>query len=296
MSEIFDKNLAGLSSRLKIASIVLSENMRSGNFRSMTRGQGIEFSDVREYLPGDNVRAIDWNVTAKMGRTFIKQYEEDRELNVFFLVDCSLSMLSGSSGRSKIRTACTAAALLLLSSSNNSGANGAVFFDGEIRLSFKPKGGRENAMTILSKIDSIDFSSAERGSALPNAIKAAAAMLKKRSLVFVISDFRVDGYRTDLAFLAQKHDVVAVRINDPSDFELPRIGTLPFSDYETKKTVLLPTNSSSFAREWFDANRRRMDSWNDFCLKHNVVPLPLRTDEDVVLVLTRFFSSRKRHS
>lgn len=83
MSEIFDKNLAGLSSRLKIASIVLSENMRSGNFRSMTRGQGIEFSDVREYLPGDNVRAIDWNVTAKMGRTFIKQYEEDRELNVF---------------------------------------------------------------------------------------------------------------------------------------------------------------------------------------------------------------------
>lgn len=296
MPDFFDKNLAGLSSRLKIASAVLAENMRSGNFRSMTRGQGIEFSDVREYLPGDNVRSIDWNVTAKMGRPYMKLYEEDRELNVFFILDCSLSMLSGSNNKSKMRTACNVASLLLLASSNNSGANGAVFFDGEVFFSCKPKSGKENAMMILSKIDGIDFSMAKRGSAIPNAIKAAAAMLKKRSLVFVISDFRADGYRTDLAFLAQKHDVVAVRISDSSDSELPRIGTLPFADYETRKTVLLPTNSSSFAKSWFDANRRRLESWNDFCVKHNVVPLPILTDEDFVLVLTKFFSARKRHS
>ncbi|MBR4373013.1 MAG: DUF58 domain-containing protein [Treponema sp.] len=295
MSEIFEKNLAGRASKLKIASVVLSENMRSGNFRSINSGQGIEFSDVREYMLGDNVRSIDWNVTARMGRAFIKQYEEDKELNVFCILDCSLSMLSGSNGKSKIRTACDVAALLILAALNNLGASGAIFFDSEIRFSCQPKAGRENAMMILSKLDSLDFSSSVGGSVLASAIKAGAVMLKRRSLVFVISDFRTADYKSELAFLAQKHDVVAIRINDPSDSELPKIGTLPFSDYETHKTMLLPTSSSRFAEEWFEENRKNVGAWNDFCVKHNVFPLPILTNEDAVLVLTNFFASRKRH-
>lgn len=290
-----EKNLSQRASKLRIASISLAENMRNGNFRSMSRGQGIEFSDVREYLIGDNVRSIDWNVTARMGRPFIKQYEEDRELNVFFIFDCSLSMHCGSKDNAKIKTAKEIATLLLLSSEQNSGASGAVFFDGEIRFSCPTKSGKENAMMLLSKIDKLDFESASVcGSALANAIKGSVNLLRKRSIVFVISDFRTAGYENDLAFLAQKHDVIAIRITDSIDSELPKIGTMSFFDPETKASLILPTNSSSFAQSWFEANRRRLDSWNDFCVKRGIVPLLISTKEDVVLALSRFFASRKR--
>jgi len=295
MTEILGKNLSGRASKLRIASISLAENMRSGNFRSINRGQGIEFSDVRDYMPGDNVRAIDWNVTARMGKPLVKQYEEDRELNVFFIFDCSLSMILGSKEKSKIRTASEVAALLLLASEQNSGANGVVFFDGAIQFSCPPKSGKENAMMILSKIDNLDFSSVSvNGSALQNAIKGSANILRKRSLVFVISDFRTAGYENDLAFLAQKHDVVAIRITDAIDSELPKLGTLPFKDIETNVTAILPTNSSSFAQDWFEANRSRVDNWHNYCVKHNIVPLLISTAEDPVLSLSKFFASRKR--
>ena len=147
--------LAKRASQLRLSAISLAENMRNGSFKSLYRGQGIEFSDVREYLHGDNVRAIDWNVTARMGRAFIKQYEEDRELSVFLILDCSRSMRLGTA-HTRLEKATEAAALLLLACEHNAGAIGAVFFDGKIQFSCPPKPGRENSMMILSKLDKID--------------------------------------------------------------------------------------------------------------------------------------------
>ena len=294
MKEILSKNLASRAARLRIASISLSEGIRSGNFRSASRGQGIEFSDVREYIPGDNVRAIDWNVTARMGRAFIKQYEEDRELNVLVVLDCSRSMFSGSSDGVRIVSACEVAALAVLASERNSGASGAVFFDGSVRFSCPPKPGRENALSILSKIDRLEFpSGAVNGSALSSALRCASNLLRKRSLVFVISDFRAAGWEKELAFLSCRNDVIAVRISDSTDSELPVVGTVPFSDSETGASAVLPTSSSAFARAWFEANRRRVDSWEELCAKHGAHTLVVSTAEDSVLALSRFFAKRR---
>ncbi|MBQ3669994.1 MAG: DUF58 domain-containing protein [Treponema sp.] len=285
-----NENLSKKAKLLEIDSIALSEHMRSGNFRSIYTGQGIEFSDVREYLPGDNVRSIDWNVSARMGRTFVKQYEEDRELNVFFVLDCSLSMTA------KLPVLTEAATLLLLASRRNSASIGAVFFDGEIQYSFPPKNSVETSSVILSKIARLQDGGIvfKRGSALSSALRGAANLLKKRSLVFVISDFRAAQWKKELAFLAQKNDVVAIRIVDDFDSELPDVGFLHFSDSESGEIEKIPTFSKSFRRFWFERNRAGMDGWKSFCFKHGAFPLPMNTKDDILLVLSRFFEQRKR--
>ena len=288
--------LAQRASSLRLSAIALAENMRNGSFKSLYRGQGIEFSDVREYLNGDNVRSIDWNVTARMGRPFIKQYEEDRELSVFLILDCSRSMELGSDV-TRLSLAQEASALLLLACEHNAGAMGAVFFDGKIQFSCPPKAGRENSMMILSKLDKIDSileSEKTDGSALSNAINGAAKLLKKRSLVFILSDFRSSRWEKPFARLAQKHDVVALRITDPSDSELPEIGTIPFYDAESKKKSLFPTLSRRFKAQWREANQKRSEQWKDFCSKHGAFPLSISTQEDAVSTLQRFFKQKAR--
>lgn len=288
--------LAKKASQLRLSAISLAENMRNGSFKSLYRGQGIEFSDVREYLNGDNVRSIDWNVTARMGRAFIKQYEEDRELSVFLILDCSRSMELGSN-ISRLSQAQESSALILLACEHNAGAIGAVFFDGKIQFSCPPKAGRENSMMILAKLDKIDSipeSEKTDGSALSNAINGAAKLLKKRSLVFILSDFRSSRWEKPFARLAQKHDVVALRIIDPSDNELPEMGTIPFYDAESKKKSLFPTLSRRFKTEWREANQRRTELWKDFCSKHGGFPLTLSTQEDAVSILQRFFKQKAR--
>ncbi|MBQ8678686.1 MAG: DUF58 domain-containing protein [Treponema sp.] len=288
--------LAQRASSLRLAAITLAENMRNGSFKSLYRGQGIEFSDVREYLNGDNVRSIDWNVTARMGRPFIKQYEEDRELSVFLILDCSRSMELGSDV-TRLSLAQEASALLLLACEHNAGAMGAVFFDGKIQFSCPPKAGRENSMMILSKLDKIDSipeSEKSDGSVLSNAITGAAKLLKKRSLVFILSDFRSSRWEKPFARLAQKHDVVALRITDPSDSELPEIGTIPFYDAESKKKSLFPTLSRRFKAQWREANQKRSEQWKDFCSKHGAFPLSISTQEDAVSTLQRFFKQKAR--
>ncbi|MBP3771445.1 MAG: DUF58 domain-containing protein [Treponema sp.] len=288
--------LAQRASSLRISAISLAENMRNGSFKSLYRGQGIEFSDVRDYLPGDAVRSIDWNVTARMGRAFIKQYEEDRELSVFLILDCSRSMGLGSS-QTRLSAAQEASALLLLATEHNAGAIGAVFFDGKIQFACAPKSGRENTMTILSKLDKIDTrpeSEIANGSVLPNAITGAAKLLKKRSLVFILSDFRSSHWEKPFATLAQKHDVVAVRITSPNDSELPNMGTVPFYDTESNQKSVFPTFSKRFKSEWREANQKRIDYWKEFCTKHGGFPLILSTEEDAVTCLQRFFKQRAR--
>lgn len=285
--------LAQKASKLHISAITLAENMKNGNFKSIYKGQGIEFSGVRDYFPGDNVRAIDWNVTARMGRPFIKQYEEDREIQVLFILDRSASMTLGSNGKSKLETASEAAALLVLAAEQNSSALGAVLFDGKIQFSCSPKPGREQAMMILSHLTETT-NDVMVGSVLSNALAGAQKLLKKKSLIFVLSDFRTTGWEDSFARLALKNDVIALRITDPIDSELPKIGTVTFVDSESGARKLFPTSSNSFAEKWFEDNRYRLDSWNEFCIRHGAYPLMLSTTEDSALVLSRFFAKRGR--
>ncbi|MGI5174586.1 DUF58 domain-containing protein [Treponema sp. OMZ 840] len=284
--------LAEKASLLRLRARTLSDSLRAGSSRSFYKGRGIDFSGVREYLWGDDIRSIDWNVTARMGKPFVKLFEEERELIVFLVVDMSSSMNSGSKRRSRLTTAAETAALLILSSVHNASPIGAVFFDGEIFFSSAPKNKKDHAMLLFSKLN-LPPPKNKSGTALPQALRGAAKLLKNRSLVIIISDFRCGGYEEELALLAQKHEVVGICITDPSEEALPPCGSLLFSDTESGIRMILPTSSEHFKREWKDFHKRHAERRQMMLLRRGVSYMHISTEEDPLYALVRFFSSRE---
>src|SRR5574344_142474 len=285
--------LAMRASLLHLSALSLAEGMRSGSFRSLYHGQGVEVSGVRDYLRGDDVRAIDWNVTARMGKPYVKMFEEEHELDVFLGIDNSLSMNSGSGYKSRLETAMECASLLTLASQQNVSPVGAVLFDGAITFSCAPKSGRDQSLLLLSHFDE-SGETAQNGSALDNALQGAGQLLKKRTLVMVISDFRTTGWEQAFGQLCAKHDVVAICIKDPIDDELPDVGAIPFCDLETGCREVLPTSSVPFRRAWRDNNSKRLEDWSDLCIRHGGIPLVIKTDSDPAVELTNFFKLREQ--
>lgn len=277
---------------LRITTRSLASALQSGTFRSLFRGQGIEFSGVREYLRGDDVRAIDWNVTARNGKPFVKVFEEERELQIFLIVDRSLSMMSGSKGRTRLETATEIAALLTLSAEHNGNPVGAVLFGDDLEFAIEPKCGQNQTMLLLTRLDEPP-KALSGGSVLANALAGAGKILHKRSLIFVISDFRVNDWETPFVYLANRHDVVAVRISDKMDVNLPEVGTVMFRDHEQGIKKLFPTNSKMFRSQWKEDGLMRAKRWKDTCIRRGGVPLSVSTADDTLQTLTSFFTQRE---
>ncbi len=271
---------------LKLSSSILSESLSSGSFNSFYKGQGLSFSGVREYLPGDDVRAIDWNVTARMSKPFVKEFEEEREIQFFVILDRSISMFTGSCGNVKYKTACEIAALLLFLAENMRNPFGAVIFDGEIDFSLEPKLSEKQTMLLLSKFDRVE--KVVPGSVLKNALLGAAKLLKKRSLVFVISDFRAEGWQDSFKILCQKNLVAPICITDNSDWEIENVGSVPFTDGESGRRMVLPTNLNSFKAQWKEEFKARINRWKDFCIRQGSKPLIISTEDDVLRHLSVF--------
>lgn len=280
---------------LRLMATDIAEGMKSGNFRSLYRGQGIEFAGVRDYNRGDDIRTIDWNVTARMGRPYIKIFEEERELQIFLIVDSSRSMsLENAAGRrTKYAAAAETAALAAIAAELNVCPVGAVFFDGAIHFSCQPSLGKEQTMQILNHLDRLPETPVS-GSVLPNAISAAAKVLRKRSLVFILSDFRSSGWEKPLISLSQKNDVIAINLRDASDDELPSLGTVLFQDAESGLEMALPSSSEAFKKEWRNYNSMNLNRWQDFCIKHGVMPVLLDTKTEPVQVLSQIFARKAR--
>lgn len=280
---------------LRLMAENIAEGMKSGNFRSLYRGQGIEFAGVREYNRGDDIRTIDWNVTARMGRPYIKIFEEERELQIFLIVDSSRSMQleTAADRRTKYAAAAEAAALVAIAAEINACPAGAVFFDGTINFSAEPALGKENTMQILNHLDRLPESPVS-GSVLPGAITAAAKVLRKRTLVFILSDFRCAGWEKPLINLAQKNDVIAINLHDATDEELPSLGTVKFMDVETGRKMSLPSSSPAFKKEWRNYNEMNQNRWQDFCIKHGIMPVILDTKTEPVQVLNQIFARKAR--
>ena len=280
---------------LRLMAEDIADGMKSGNFRSLYRGQGIEFAGVRDYIRGDDIRTIDWNVTARMGRPYIKVFEEERELQIFLITDSSLSMqLETNTGRrTKYAAAAETAALVAIAAEINACPAGAVFFDGAIHFSCEPSLGKETTMQILNHLDRLPATPTP-GSVLPNAISAAAKVLRKRSLVFILSDFRCSGWEKPLISLAQKNDVIAINIHDACDEELPALGTVIFKDMESGLKMTLPSSSPSFQKEWRSFNEMNQNRWQDFCIKHGIMPVVLDTKTEPVQVLNQIFARKAR--
>ena len=288
------ESLVKRASYLRLLASGLSEGMKSGNFKSLYRGQGIEFSGVRDYIPGDDdIRSIDWNVTARMCRPYVKIFEEERELQVFILVDSSASMqIKTEDKRTKYSAAAESAALLILAAEMSNCPIGGVFFDGAIHFSCKPTFGKEQTMLMLSHLDKLPVHQV-KGSVLGPALTGAGKFLKKRSLVFVLSDFRSGEYEKPLIQLAQKNDIVAIRIQDKMDDELPSLGTVTFVDVESGLKMQLPSSSAKLKKQWSDYMDRNENQWKNLCLKHGITTAILRNNDDPLRILSSILIRKK---
>ena len=276
---------------IQLASVRLVDNLLAGGYRSVFRGQGIELDEVREYSPGDDVRLIDWNVTSRMGSPYTKTFREERELSLFLVGDVSASMYAGSGDVGKEETALLAFATLALSAVANNDRVGAVLYSDRIEKWVAPAKGRKHIHRLLN--DYAGFTAAGRGSDLALALRTIGQSLKRRGICVILSDFKTSGYEHELALLAHRHDVIAVRIVDTADMELPDIGLVALEDPETGQTVSVVGTRGLRMRYEKAALDLRTD-WSDLCRRCGAETLEIRTSDDPGLKLDEFFQRRRK--
>jgi uncharacterized protein (DUF58 family) len=277
--------------RVEIVAGRLVQEVFAGKYESLFKGQGIEFSDIQEYFPGDDIRSIDWNVTARLGRPFVKRNEEERELQVILAIDSSASMLFGSGERSKRDLASELAAILAFSALQNGDKVGMLRFSGEIEHVIPAQKGRKHVMRILGEI--LASTPRQGSSNLAAALDGINRIYKRRALVFLLSDFLAEGYESALKRTQKRHDLSAFRLYDPREEEFPAIGRIRMRDLETGDNVIVnatPDFAEEFARRrgnWKLALRKVLDT-------AQVDYAEFSTRGDVVPVLSRFFNQKKR--
>lgn len=294
--------IAERAKQLKISSLLISEGLRTGGFSSAFRGQGIEFDSVRDYESGDDVRTIDWNLTARSGKTFVKLYREDRDLTVFLCTDFSYSMAIGGEKCTPKEKAAEISALLAFAAHNIFSPVGAVFFSGGKGPIFLPHGGEEHILSILKSMENFAFykngnikSHLQRGTNLASSLTAVSKILRSRSLVIIISDFKVEGFEKQLGLLASKHDTVCIRITSDADFMLHRTGTIPARDAESGFKMLIPTSNKNFQIEYKKNYYEELLRWENLCKRCLAHPLLLNINENAAKVLSGFFLSKKNN-
>lgn len=262
-----------------------------GNLRSIFKGTGIEFDDIRPYQYGDDIRTINWKVTAKGHGTFIKTFREEKEQTVFFILDVSASQEIGSK-RNKLEIAKEICSILVLSANNDSSQTGLLCFSDQKEAYIKPKKGHKHTYEIISKVFSLVPKSLKTN--LSKAISLANQLITRRSIIVVISDFIDDNYQKQLKSLGQKHDLILIQINDKRETNFPKLGIIPIVDKESGKSIWINSSSSSFGNSLSDRIATKTTELEDLCKKQNVSYLQLSTDDDYVTKMIRFFKSRNR--
>ena len=269
----------------------LVNSLFSGEYRSVFKGQGMEFAEVREYQPGDEVRSIDWNVTARMQRPYVKRYIEERELTVMLAVDVSGSERFGTRRRFKSELASELAAVIAMSAIRNNDRVGAVMFTERVEHVIPPRKGRRHALRVIR--DLLAFEPEGKGTDIAGVLEYLTRMLSHKAIIFVISDFLSEGIEHPLKLLAQRHDVVAVTVDDPSENRLPDLGLVRLLDPETGQTVDVDTSDPE-VRAQFDARvgedaltRRRL------LRRLAIDEISIHTDVGIMEPLLRFFRNRE---
>ena len=269
----------------------LVNSLFTGEYRSVFKGQGMEFAEVREYQPGDEVRSIDWNVTARMGKPFVKRYIEERELTVMLVVDLSGSERFGTRARFKSELASELAAVLAMSAIRNNDRVGAVLFTDRIEHVVPPRKGRRHALRLMR--DLLVFEPAGKGTDISAALEYAGKMLSHKAIIFVVSDFQSPDLEQPLKLLAQRHDVVAVTVDDPSEQQLPNIGHARFVDPETGATIDVDTSDDRVRARFAEAVSEEVTARRRLLRRLAIDEIPVRTDGGVVDPLIRFFRARE---
>ncbi len=277
--------------KIEIKTRGLSQNIFAGEYHSAYKGRGVIFSEVREYVPGDDVRDIDWNVTARQNKPFVKVYEEERELTVMLLVDVSGSRSFGAVGEAKMEKMAEIAATLAFSSIQNNDKVGMIMFSDKIEKFIPPKKGRKHILLLIREI--INYQPENEGTDIDRALRFLTHAIKKRTAAFLISDMiDTHDYTQSLMIASRKHDLVTLQVYDKRDCEMPNIGLVKMRDLETGETAWIDTSSKSvrktYAKAWYD----RQQWITSVMTKSGVDMTSIATDEDFVKALLGMFRRR----
>ncbi|MDA3797555.1 MAG: DUF58 domain-containing protein [Kiritimatiellae bacterium] len=290
------KELMKMVGRIRIITKKLVDEHLSGEYHSAFKGQGIEFEEVREYTPGDDVRSIDWNVTARMGYPYVKRFSEERELTIMFLVDISGSQIFGSDEYSKAELAAMVTSVFALSAIKNQDKIGLILFSDRIEKSLPPRKGRTAVMRLVREV--LAAEETNRGTDIAAALRFMNNVQKRKAVVFLISDFMDAGYEKELKVLAKRHDVICCPISDPREFDLVNAGLVEVEDPETGNLFMLDTSSKSFAKEFKQNGEIERRKLEDMFVKYKIDHIPLSTDrpfQDDIRKLFRQRQLRKKH-
>jgi uncharacterized protein (DUF58 family) len=267
-------------------------DMVAGGFASVFRGSGMEFEEVREYVPGDDVRAIDWNVTARTGRPYIKKFVEEREQTVMLAHDISASTRLGSSRRNVRQTAAELAAVLAFSATQSGDRAGYIGFSDVLEFELPPRSGNRQAFRIIR--EALYRSPADAGTDIAMACDHLAHVLKRRAYIFLLSDFLDDGFERSLGVLARRHDVVALRLVDPLHVELPSVGLVRWRDPETGRQMMVDSSSPTVRRHVAQRAEARTVALRELLGGHRIDLVDIPVGGSVVDPLVSYLKMRER--
>ena len=278
--------------KIEIKTKGLSNHIFAGEYHTAFKGKGMAFSEVREYQPGDDIRSIDWNVTARYNSPFVKVFEEEREMTVMLLIDVSASGNFGTQEQFKRELATELAAILAFSAINNNDKVGVIFFTDKVEQFIPPKKGKSHILRIIREV--LAFEPTGKGTDIAGALEYFSAVIKKRSICFILSDFMSKEFDRPLKIASKKHDLVALRIHDKREDTLPNVGLVPMQDAETEKMLFVDTSSKK-VRDNFAKNRAQAtEKLRKLFPASGVDLIDITTGTDYVKPLINFFKTREK--
>jgi uncharacterized protein (DUF58 family) len=278
--------------RIEISTRGLVNDVLSGEYHSVFKGRGMEFSEVREYQIGDDIRTIDWNVTARHGHPYVKVFEEERELTVMLMVDASSSGEFGSYQQMKGEIAVEICALLAFSAIKNNDKVGLIIFTDKIEKFVPPRKGKSHVLRVLREL--LYFKPEDQRTDIGLAMEYFSQVIHRRSVVFLISDFLSRGFERPLRIASQKHDIIAIHMIDPRELELPPLGFIELEDAETGEQILLDTNDDRVRGLFTEQAVQAMGDQDKLFKSMNMDSIRIRTDQSYIEPLIRFFRMRAK--
>ncbi|MBL7081695.1 MAG: DUF58 domain-containing protein [Candidatus Omnitrophica bacterium] len=278
--------------KIQITTSRMVTDVFAGQYQSVFKGRGMEFYEVREYLPGDEIRSIDWNVTARMGQTYVKKFIEERELTVMLLLDASLSCHFGSVKQLKSQLAAELCSVLAFAAMQNNDKVGLIIFTDKIEKFIPPRKGLRHVLRVIR--EALYYQPEGEGTNISLALEYLNRVTRRKTISFIISDFFDQGFRNVLSVSNKRHDIVAVTITDPREIELPNIGIIKLTDAETERSFVIDTSDSILRSQYKQGALQRIEEREKLLRAINVDSIDIHTDKPYEKELIRFFRMREK--
>jgi len=278
--------------QIEIRSGKLVNEIFAGQYSSVFKGRGMEFAEVREYLQGDDIRSIDWNVTARYGRPFVKKFVEEREQTVILLVDASASQRFGTQNKFKSELAAELASILAFSAIKNNDRVGMIMFTDQVEKVVRPKKGRNHILRLIREI--LYFQPQGKGTDITKALRHLNEIWRRKAVVFLLSDFNDLNAESALKITGKRHDLIGIRISDPREKELPAVGLVELEDTETGQRICVDTNDQFFTGRYKELQAQRQEIIKNLLLRSGIDQIAVSTDKPYILPLIQFFKQREK--